>query len=149
MSMTKEQELILKAVDDPAQAKILCEIWEQIQNEPLAAARMIRSFQAATQMIDTVLKDIPAKWKELEDHLTTADIHRARFIDDLRSFNAGTMKEMGSAVSDLEKLQKLFLMVDNDKFLNRANQLLDLCDRLAQAKNDGSLEMLSRMMDKK
>lgn len=144
--MTKEQEAILKLTDDEGAAKVLLEIWNQINGEPLAAARMLRAFQGAKSVIDETLKELPAKWEQLEKELTNADLHRARFTQDLIEFRSSSMKEINAAKVDLEALQDFFLELDEDKFLNRANRVLDLCERLSKAKRDGTLEWIKTVL---
>lgn len=144
--MNPDQERLLSTIEDPNAARILAEIWKQIEGEPLAAARMIRAFQGAKNIITETLTDLPALWKKLEEELTTADIHRARFTQDLRDFRSGTTSELGAAVKDLKELQEFFMKLDDDKFLNRANRVLDLCDKLSKAKRDGTLDWLQTML---
>lgn len=145
--MTPEQERLLNAIDDPASAKMLSEIWKQIEGEPLAAARMMRSFSGATQIVKETLKDLPELWKKLEDELTTCDLHRARFTQDLRDFRNGTTSELSDAIKDLKALEDFFVKLDDDAFLNRANRLLDVCDRLTKAKRDGTLVWLTKLLE--
>lgn len=140
-----DQERILTLIEDPAAAKILCDIWEQIDKEPLAAARMIRAFQGAKQIIAETLNDLPAMWARLERELATADLHRAQFTQDLRDFRNGTTKELNEACTDLKSLQEFFAKLDDDAFLNKANRILELCDRLNKAKRDGTLDWIKKM----
>lgn len=141
-----EQDIILSAIQDPGAAKVLAEIWCQIEGEPLAAARMLRAFQSANVIITDTLKELPAKWQALEEELTKADLHRARFVQDLRDFRQSTSGELADAIKDVKELSSFFTKLDDDAFLNKANRILDLCDRLAKAKRDGSLENLKKLL---
>ncbi len=143
--MTTDQEKLLSAIEDPNAARVLMEIWKQIEGEPLAAARMIRAFQGASQIIKETLKDLPELWGKLETELATADLQRARFTQDLRDFRSGTTGELKAAVEDLKQLQEFFSKLDNDDFLNKANRILDLCDKLTKARRDGTLEWIKKL----
>lgn len=144
--MSAEQDKLLSAIEDEGTARVLAEIWKQIEGEPLAAARMLRAFAGAKSAIDDMLRDIPQKWEQLETELTKADLHRARFLQDMMEFKSSTSKEMAGALENVKQLYEFFEKVDSDKFLNKANQLLDLCDRIGKAKRDGTLETLRALL---
>lgn len=143
--MSAEQDKLLNAIQDEGTARVLAEIWKQIEGEPLAAARMIRAFQGAKAIITDTLKELPEKWEKLEVELTKADLHRAQFTQDLRDFRANTSRELADAMVDLQKVSEFFDGIDEDKFLNKANRILDLCDRLAKAKRDGTLDWIKSL----
>ena len=46
----------------------------------------------------------------------------------------------------MRELSTFFAKLDDDAFLNKANRILDLCDRLAKAKRDGSLDNLKKLL---
>ncbi len=140
-----DQEKILNAIEDPNAARILAEIWRQIEGEPLAAARMIRAFQGAKAVIHETLNELPAMWGKLETELTNADLHRARFTQDLRDFRSSTTGELKAAIDDLKELQAFFAKLDDDAFLNKANRIIELCDKLTKAKRDGTLEWIAKL----
>lgn len=141
-----DQERILNAIEDPGAAKVLNQIWEQINGEPLQAARMMRAFQSAGSIITDTLKALPAQWEALEQELSRADLHRARFVQDLRDFRVLTSGELAAAVNDLKGLQEFFEKLDHDDFLNRANRILDLCERLSKAKRDGTFDLVKKLL---
>lgn len=143
--MSAEQEKLLNAIEDQGTAKVLSEILSQIEGEPLAAARMLRAFQSAGNVITDTLKELPAKWNQLEEELTKADLHRARFVQDLRDFRTLTSGELAAAVKDLDAVVKFFDKLDSDEFLNKANRIIDLCDRLSKAKRDGTLDWIKKL----
>lgn len=143
--MSQEQDKLFDAIQDEGTARVLAEIWKQIEGEPLAAARMIRAFQGAKSIITETLEELPANWNALEKELTKADIHRARFTQDLRDFRANTSKELGEAMVDLKKVYDFFDSVDCDQFLNKANRVLEVCERLSKAKRDGTLDWIKNM----
>lgn len=140
-----DQDKILEAIADPGAAKVLAEIWRQIEGEPLAAARMMRAFSGAKAVITDTLKELPAMWENLETELTKADLHRARFTQDLREFRSGTGNELALAMEDLKKVSDFFDKIDDDKFLNKANRLIDLCEKLSRFKKDGTLDWLKTL----
>ena len=140
--MMSDQDKILNAISDPGSAKILAEIWKQIEGEPLAAARMMRAFQGAKSVVTETLKELPEMWKALDEQLTNADLRRAAFTQDLREFRAGTGAELAAAVEDLKKVSEFFSKLDDDEFLNKANRLIDLCEKLQKFKRDGTLDWL-------
>jgi hypothetical protein len=144
--MNSDQEKILSAIEDEASARILREIWTQIEGEPLAAARMLRAFQSAKSVITDTLKELPEKWNQLEEELTKADLHRARFVQDLRDFRKDTSSELADAMKDVGGLVAFFEKIDEDKFLNKANRVLELCERMSRARRDGTLEVLERLL---
>ena len=143
-----DQDKVLNAIGDPAMAKILSQILEQIDGEPLAAARMIRAFQGAFSIINETTKALPAAWNELEGHLTNADLKRAQFTQDLRDFRQNTMGELKAAVEDLKVLEAFFAKLDDNEFLNKSNRILELFDKLTKAKRDGTLEWISKLSTK-
>lgn len=140
-----DQERILDAIQDPAAAKILSELWAQIQNEPIAAARMARAFQGAKQILTETLRDLPDLWRQLDDACANADLKRLSFTQDLRDFRAGTTNELKGAVEDLKVLEAFFSKLDDSEFLNKANRILDLCDKLAKAKREGTLDWIKKL----
>lgn len=140
-----DQEAVFEAISDPTAAKILREIWDNINGEPLAAARMIRAFRQAHAVIDETLKALPAMWKELDSQLVEADLRRAQFTQDLRDFRQNTAGELKAAITDLKQIEDFFAKVNNDDFVNKANRILELCDRLTKAKRDGTLEWISKL----
>lgn len=143
--MTTDQEKLLSTIEDANAARILMEIWKQIEGEPLAAARMIRAFQGARQIIHETIEDLPKMWADLERELATADINRARFTQDLRDFRTNTTGELKAAVEDLKVLQAFFSKMDDDQFLNKANRIIELCDKLTKAKRDGTLDWIKKL----
>ena len=140
------QDLLLKAIEDPGAAKILAEIWTQIEGEPLMASRMVRAFQSGLAIIREATKEIPAHWKELEEQLTRCDLHRAQFTQDLRDFRNGTTAELAASIKDLGVLEEFFEKLNDDEFMNKANRVLELCDRLTKARRDGTLDWLVKVI---
>jgi hypothetical protein len=141
-----DQEKVFGAIEDPTTAKILSIILDQINGEPLAAARMIRAFQGAFSIINETTEQLPAKWQELEEHLVNCDLKRAQFTQDLRDFRQNTTGELKAAVEDLKVLEQFFAKLDDNEFLNKANRILELCDKLTKAKRDGTLAMLQKLL---
>lgn len=143
---TPEQETLLSLSDDPATAKILTEIWNQINGEPLMAARMMRAFKGALHVIDETLTELPAQWKRLDAEMVNADLRRAEFTNDLRKFRSDTTAELAAATKDIAELDKFFKLMNDDAFLNKANRLLELCEKLNKAKRDGTLDFVKKML---
>ncbi len=144
--MSEAQDRILQVIEDPGAAKILDEIWRQIEGEPVQAARLLRAFQGVKAVLKETMEELPAQWEALEQHLTRADLERARVTQDLRDFRASTVKEMAAAVEDLKVMQAFFRDLNEDAFLNKANRLMDLCEKLARAKRDGTLDILKKLL---
>ncbi len=61
---------------------------------------------------------------------------------DLRDFRAATSGELAAATADLKKVHDFFESIDDDKFLNKVNRILDICERVGKAKRDGTLDWL-------
>lgn len=144
-----DQDLLLSVAESPANARILAEIWQSIQGEPLAAARLIRSFQGLKGILRETIDGLPAMWQELEKHLVEADLKRAAFTQDLREFRANNAGELKAAVDDLKQVEEFFARVNKGDFLNQANRVLDLCERLQRAKKDGTLAWLQTQLNTK
>lgn len=148
--MTKsDQDVILEVAENPAHARILAEIWQNMQGEPLAAARLIRSFQGLKAILRETIDGLPAMWSELDKHLVEADLKRAAFTQDLRVFRANNAGELKAAVDDLKQVEEFFARVNKGDFLNNANRVLDLCERLQRAKKDGTLAWLQTQLTQK
>lgn len=141
-----DEDKVLSAIEDPTAARILAEIWQQINGEPLAAARMMRAFAGAKAVVHDTLKELPAMWSALDAELTNADLRRAAFTQDLRDFRQNTTGELKAAIEDLKALQAFFAKLDDNDFLNKANRILELCDKLTKAKKDGTLAAIQKLL---
>lgn len=144
--MSAEQDYLLSKIDDPKVAKIMSDIWKQIEGEPFTAARLIRSLGAVKAALNETLTDLPEQWEKFEAEMTKADLRRVGFLQDIRDLRAGTLMEMAAALKDLKEVQDFFVKLDDDKFLNKANRLLEICNKLATAKRDGTFDLLKKLL---
>jgi hypothetical protein len=143
--LTKEQEKLLGVADDPKAAKILSDIWNMIDGEPLVAARMMRAFESARAVIRETVRELPAEWEKLDKEIARADLNRAAFLQDLQEFRTGVVGELSQVKDAMQTVEAFFSKVNVDQFVNKVNRVLDVCNRVAQAKEDGTLDILKKL----
>lgn len=144
--MSDPQDKLLELIQSEPRAKILWEMWQTLDSAPLQAARIMRTFQEAGKMVDVVLAELPAKFKELETATAKADLAREGFIADIRRFRNESVTETQEALRAVKEIQATLADINADTFVAKANRVIDVCERLGKAKRDGTFDLLKRLL---
>jgi hypothetical protein len=144
--MSAAQEKILHVIEDENHAKVLANVWQMIEGAPLQAAKVLRGLEQSTEAVAKVAAEIPEAWKRLDDQALEVEVRRQQFIEDLRTFRKDTLVEMTAMADAFRGLKSALDSVDEDKVLNKANRLIEVADKLARMKKDGTLETIKHLL---
>lgn len=144
--MSAAQEKILHIIEDENQAQVLANLWQKIQGAPLEAAKIIRALEQSTDAVTKIAVEIPEAWKRLDEQALEVEVRRQQFIEDLRTFRKETLLEVTALADAFRGLKTALDSVDEDKVLNKANRLIELADKLARMKKDGTLETIKHLL---
>lgn len=142
---TTPQDRLLAAIEDPETARILDGFYQKVQGAPLEAAKLLRTFEQMTQIVAKATTDIPESWAKLDDLMLESEIRKSQFVDDLRKFRKDLLDEVKSAAESIASLKTSLVGID-DNLLNKANRIVELCEKLGKAKKDGSLDILKQLV---
>lgn len=142
--MSSAQDRLLRVIEDEPNAEVLADIWKKIEGAPLEAARMLRSFEQIAAVVQKVVREIPEHWKQLDDLLLESELRKSQFTEDLRKFRKELIDEVRLASDSIGALKTSLSAID-DNHLNKANRIVELCEKLARAKRDGSLDVLKAL----
>lgn len=138
------QNKVLSAIENPKIAEVLANMADLIEDAPLQAARLVRQFEQATAVVSKAVTDIPECWKKIEDLLLESELRRSQFTEDLRKFRTETIEETRACADALGQLKGALQGID-DSALNKANRVLEVCEKLAKAKKDGTFDLIAKL----
>lgn len=138
------QTRLLNAIENPKTAAALEQVLSLMESAPAEAVRLVRSFEQATAVIAKAVEDVPKCWKQLDELLLESELRRSQFTEDLRKFRKETIEETRACAEALGTLKTALQGID-DPAMNKANRVVELCEKLARAKKDGTLEILKSL----
>lgn len=144
--MSAAQEKILQVIEDESHAKVLANIWQMVEGAPLQAAKVLRGLEQSTEAVTKIAMEIPEAWRRLDDQALEVEVRRQQFIDDLRTFRKDTLVEVTELADAFRGLKTALDSVDEDKVLNKANRLIEVAEKLAKMKRDGTLETIRKLL---
>lgn len=144
--MSAAQEKIFQAIQDEGQAQALANIWQMVEGAPLQAAKVLRGLEQSTDAVAKIANEIPEAWKRLDDQALEVELKRQQFIDDLRKFRKDTLLEVTELAEAFKALKASMDAVDEDKVLNKANRIIDVAEKLARMKRDGTFEIIKKLL---
>lgn len=144
--MSAAQEKILRAIEDEGQAQALANIWQMVEGAPLQAAKVLRGLEQSTEAVAKIANEIPEAWKRLDDQALEVEIRRQQFIEDLRKFRKETILEVTELATAFQSLKASMDAIDEDKVLNKANRIIEMAEKLARMKRDGTFETIKKLL---
>lgn len=142
--MSTAQDKILHVIDHEPTAEILAKFWELLNKQPLEAAKVVRALEESSIAIGKIGKEIPEAWERLTEQAVDAQIKRSQFLEDLRTFRSETVGEVASLSESLSALKNSLASID-DAAMNKANRVIEMCERLGKIQRDGTLDTLRKL----
>jgi len=128
MSITKQakQDEVLKALGDDATLDILYDLWRLVRTVPSKAVEIIVQFQDVHGSCGRMVGEMRA---------TLAAFESVR----------GGIPAMMKLAEDVRAAAKVVEAIDEGKFLNRVNRIMDAAERLGELKKSGALDVLMKL----